>query len=380
MINVYYENNDSKIYNGNCLEVLKQLPDESIDCVVTSPPYWGLRDYGTAKWEGGDENCDHIDDSVIGGQGTASKKQHTNHGTQSIQYKDICAKCGAKRIDEQLGLESSFEKYISNLCDIFDEVKRVLKKDGTCWVNLGDTYNSSGSSGKMGRFQGKYLKNNLDAMKSYTVKKNTSNITEKSLCNIPSRFSIEMQNRGWILRNKIIWHKPSCMPSSIKDRFTVDYEEIFFFVKSKKYYFKQQFEPLADSSIKAKTYKLNQTTHSGASKSAVNVQLGNESRGERFVPEKGRNKRSVWKISVKPFKGAHFATYPTELIKTCIDAGCSVSGIVLDPFFGAGTTAIECINQHKHYIGIELNKEYCDIAKSRIESYLNIIYNDKQKV
>lgn len=282
---------------------LKKLPDESIDCVMTSPPYWALRDYG---------------------------------------------------VDGQLGLESTFEEYIKKLCDIFDEVKRVLKKEGTCWVNLGDTYggNTSGNS-----------PTNTRNKSGHTKKKNNQ---EKCLCQIPSRFAIEMTNRGWILRNTIIWHKPNVMPSSAKDRFTVDYENVFFFVKSKKYYFDQQKEPHAESSLKARNAKLNQTTHEGAKKSAVNVQLGNEARGKRFVPEGGRNKRTVWRITTKPYAEAHFATFPPELVKTPIKAGCPEGGIVLDCFFGSGTTAEVAKKLGRDFIGFELSPEYCKIADKRL--------------
>lgn len=359
------------IHNGNCLDILKQFPNESINCVITSPPYWGLRDYGTAKWEGGDTNCSHqYGRNTRGGLDGIQKNNIGSFGDESIKIGEYCKLCGAKRIDEQLGLESSFEEYIDNLCNIFDEIKRILKKEGTCWVNLGDTY-SSDTKGSGGSKSTKLKIKGSENYQNFNPIKVKPTVAEKSLCQIPSRFAIEMSNRGWILRNKIIWHKPSCMPSSIKDRFTVDYEEVFFFVKSKKYYFEQQLEPLADSSIKSKSYKLNQTTHIGASNSAVNVQLGNESRGERFVPEKGRNKRTVWKIPVKPFKGAHFATFPLDLIKPMISAGCPVNGIVLDPFMGSGTTAIESLIQNKNYIGIELNKEYIDIANERINKYIS---------
>ena len=181
----------NKIIQGDTLKVLKTLPDEIINCCVTSPPYWNLRDYN---------------------------------------------------VEGQLGLEPTFQEYITKLCDIFDEVKRVLRKDGTCWVNLGDSYNGS----KTGNTNGTY-KNRIDKSKSWansdSFKKAEQDIPAKSLCLIPQRFAIEMVNRGWILRNTIIWHKPNCMPSSAKDRFTLDFEYLYFFSKSKKYYFEQQFEP-----------------------------------------------------------------------------------------------------------------------------------------
>lgn len=311
--------NTINLQQGDCLELLKTIADNSIDCIVTSPPYWALRDYG---------------------------------------------------VEGQLGQEPTFQEYIENLCNIFDEVKRVLKPQGTCWVNLGDTYSGTGS--KKDSKDPKYK----EGRNGQTVAKNNkTSVPSKSLCCIPDRFKIEMVNRGWICRNEIIWHKANCMPSSVKDRFTVDYEKVFFFVKSKKYYFEQQLEELAESSIKAKNYKLNQTTHIGANKSAVNVQLGSEARGNRFVPDKGRNKRSVWKVNTVPFKEAHFATYPEKLIEPMIKAGCPIGGIVLDPFAGAGTTGLVALKQNKNFIGLEINPEYIKIAENRLNLVNNSIFS-----
>jgi len=375
----------NKILQGDSLEVLKTLPDESINMVITSPPYWALRDYG---------------------------------------------------VDGQLGLEPTFEEYITKLCNIFDEVKRVLKKDGTCWVNMGDTYNSGGNYRKDGS-SGRGYKYNRTEYGRCQVDKKKQGLPDKCLCQIPSRFAIEMTNRGWILRNEIIWHKPNCMPSSVKDRFTVDFEKIFFFVKSKKYWFEQQLEPHKECSIKARNSKLNQTNNNGAKMSAVNVQMGDEKRGHRFIPEQGRNKRSVWTITTKPYKEAHFAVYPPELIETPIKAGCPryvckkcgkarektykqikhkpieiyngqakkdyqnakaqnpsdtkrrvlesmrtenkvigltdcgcnagfEPGVVLDPFIGSGTTAVVAKSLGRNYIGIELNPDYIKLAEQRL--------------
>ena len=306
----------NNIYSGDCLEVLKTLPDESVDCVMTSPPYWALRNYG-----------------IIG----------------------------------EIGSEQTIQEYITNLCNIFDEVKRVLKKEGTCWVNLGDTYYGSGT-GKHG-----YAPENMATMKS----KGTlgDELVSKSLCQIPSRFAIEMSNRGWILRNEIIWHKPNAMPSSVKDRFTVDFEKMFFFTKNKKYYFETQREPHNPDSIKRAargrtSAKLDDGQYSTSYKSKYvgydNLKEDFESGKLRGVHPEGRNKRTVWKISTKGFKDAHFAVYPEELCYTPIKAGCPEGGVVLDPFFGAGTTGVVALKQKKHFIGIELNEKYIKIAWNRI--------------
>jgi DNA modification methylase len=342
-----------------------------LDMCVTSPPYWGLRDY---------------------------------------------------EMDEQLGLESTPEEFINNLCDIFDEVQRVLRPHGSCWVNLGDSYvrNPSQQDPQKG-INSKYNYN-------YKHKKNYgSTYRPKSLVQIPSRFAIEMTNRGWILRNEIIWHKPSCMPASVKDRYTVDFEKMFFFTKNPKYYFKQQLEPVKEVSLKRAQYGLDQTDYD---MKAVNVQ-GLDKMGERFVNPNGRNKRTVWNVNVASFKGAHFAVYPPELIESPIDAGCPefvdkktgiprervmektslerhelpkdnpnhrperydgkyeqgqryatyddkgytdgrdddefTPGIVLDPFFGSGTTAEVAMKQDKDWVGIELNPEFVKISDERLE-------------
>lgn len=236
-------------------------------------------------------------------------------------------------VEEQLGLEETVDEYIDNLCNVFNEVARVLKSEGTCWVNMGDSY------GK-----------------------------DKGLIGIPFRFTLEMINRGWILRNSIIWHKPSCIPSSVKDRFTVDFEYLFFFARGKNYYFEQQLEPYrGKENTFSNKWSGKDTTNTGAQNP-----LSTKARIiESMKKSGGRNKRCVWSINTARFKEAHFAVFPEELIETPIKAGCPVDGTVLDPFFGAGTTGLVAVKQGKDYIGIELNEEYIEIAKARIEYYEN---------
>ena len=315
----------NEILLGDAKQRLSELKDNSIDCIITSPPYWALRDYGVAG---------------------------------------------------QLGLEPTVEQYIENLCAIFDECKRVLKKSGTCWVNLGDTYMGNSSFSSKGRqgFEEKEGSMNkkqwLDPKYPHKEKLRArehvlpSNIPNKSLCMIPFRFALEMVKRGWILRNTIIWHKPNCMPSSVKDRFTVDFEYLFFFTKNQRYFFEPQYE-----------------AHIGADKEKRSkIKGGKESRGKtasgRYATtrvsygEKGRNKRTVWNIPTSPFPEAHFATYPEALCEIPIKAGCPEGGIVLDPFFGAGTTGLVALKNNRSFIGIELNPEYIKIAKERLKPYL----------
>jgi DNA modification methylase len=293
----------NKILQGDALEVLKTLPSESINCCVTSPPYWALRDYG---------------------------------------------------VEGQLGLEKDFNEYINKLCDIFDEVKRVLRKDGTLWVNIGDTYGTQGGQNRdTNKDYSKYKSIKLKNTEIGSVLLKEPNM-HKNLCNIPARFSIEMQNRGWILRNVIIWYKPNCMPSSVKDRFTVDFEYIYFFVKNKKYWFEQQIEN--EGSICER-------------KRSSAFRLQNENTNDKIITN-GRNKRAVWRVTTKPYKEAHFATYPKELIEPMIKAGCPINGVVLDPFFGSGTTGLVALEQNKKFIGIELNPKYIDIANKRLKPIL----------
>ncbi|MBA7563927.1 site-specific DNA-methyltransferase [Candidatus Atribacteria bacterium 1244-E10-H5-B2] len=459
----------NKIICGNALEVLKEIPDESVNCCICSPPYWNLRDYG---------------------------------------------------VEGQLGLEKTFEEYITKLCNIFDEVKRVLRKDGTCWIVIGDTYGGSGNrsghtleTSNLNRLTVGYgaTGGNVKLTKGY----------EKCLLDIPYRFSIEMTNRGWVKRNTLIWWKLSCIPSSANDRFTVDFEYLFFFTKNNKtlfwtnektlecvdkkplgtkgkegvdwewrligenyenyntkisredaekynslkarkyrkkeikkislwtghdYWFKQQFEELNYDSFRETKRGKNQPKAKIGDLMSASVNARKSLDGWKINPN-GRNKRCVWVISTRAFPEAHFAVYPEGLIEIPIKAGCpefvckkcgkarvkiyktigkqitknmkiagcnkegkyigteqkdyksafaqrpsetkkrilkSMSqvkesyysdcgcnagfegGIILDPFMGAGTTALVALKQRKRFIGIEIKQEYIDMANRRI--------------
>ena len=295
----------NKVIQGDCLIVMRDIPDNSVDCIITSPPYWALRDYG---------------------------------------------------VNGQLGQEKTFQEYITKLCDIFDEAKRVLKDSGTCWVNIGDTYGGTGD--KKDSKDPKYKQGRNG--QSVAINKSA---TAKSLCQIPSRFAIEMTNRGWILRNEIIWHKPNAMPSPVKDRFTVDFEKVFFFTKSKKYFFEQQFDEYTKPMNRWGGDELK-----ADGKSDWDNGTGQDTyRKRNFRPYKnGKNKRTVWSINTKPSKEPHFASYPEKLIEPMIKAGCSVGGVVLDPFFGIGTTGIVAKKNNRNYIGIEISPEYIDIINKRL--------------
>jgi len=481
----------NKILCGNDLEILPKLPAESVNCCVCSPPYWGLRDYGIEPviWDG-DKNCKHE-----WGNKTITLKHksgETNPGKEGW-FKDkgasddkgncFCLKCGAWK--GSLGLEPTFDLYIKHLCQIFDEVKRVLRKDGTCFVNIGDSY---------GGFQGKNAGWPDSKTKAKVPQQLKPKQYAKSLLDIPYRFSIEMTNRGWIKRNTIIWYKKNCMPSSADDRFTIDFEYLFFFTKSNKtlfwtnektlecvdkkplgikgiedkdwewrtcptcngkgriknkicprckglkkvkysfwtghdYWFEQQFDDIAEATIERAKYNwCSPGTKSFNHPSGLNR---DEPYKDHINFSQGRNKRCVWTIPTQPFPEAHFAVYPEGLIEIPVKAGCPEfvckkcgkarvkvcktnlknnilnprinekysggskfmsdkttlrsetetkfkgysdcgcnagfeSGIVLDPFMGAGTTALVALKQGKRFIGIEIKQEYIDMAYKRI--------------
>jgi site-specific DNA-methyltransferase (adenine-specific) len=284
----------NKIYQGDALQVLKTFPAESIDCIMTSPPYWALRDYGQKG---------------------------------------------------QLGLEPTFYAYLEALLSIFDEVKRVLKPEGTCWVNMGDTYSATRWSNNP-RNSGRKNRTETPLMNK------ESGLRNKCLCQIPSRFAIEMVNRGWILRNEIIWHKPNCMPSSAEDRLTIDFEKIFFFTKNEKYSFETQYE---------------KATYTDNRKDKGRIEYSNRLTKCGVKVSDKRIKRCVWKIETKPFKDVHFAVYPEQLCVVPIKSGCPEGGVVLDPFMGSGTTSVVARKLNRNYVGIELNEEYIKIAERRLK-------------
>jgi DNA modification methylase len=358
----------NQIVQGHVLETLSVMPSSSVDMVITSPPYWALRDYQTADQIWGESRlCKH----------------DWSRGS-------VCIHCSAWR--GQLGLEPTFDMFVGHLCDVFDQVQRILKPEGTCWVNLGDTY--SGSS------CGKGDTRNQDGVGSrvqqlYTGQKaGKTKLPDKCLIQIPARFAIEMCNRGWILRNTIVWHKPNCLPTSIKDRFAMDFEYLFCFAKSRRYFFDgdavrephDHAKKLAGIK-RARLYgydgrgsyadwyfKRRKKTDWVAGQKTLSMGMY-ASRGQAknkppLIHPLGRSKRSVWSIPTKPFAGAHFAVYPAALLETPIKAGCPQGGIVLDPFIGSGTTALVALQLDRNFVGIELNPEYIRIAEKRLDAVL----------
>lgn len=349
----------NRIYNENCLTGLSQLPDNSIDCCVTSPPYFGLRDYGTV---------------------------------------------------DQIGLEETPELFVQQLVEVFSEVRRVLKPDGTLWLNLGDSY--AGGGGASGHTT--ETKNMGATTSNYGSVKSGGKrygLKQKDLIGIPWMVAFALRSAGWYLRQDIIWHKPNPMPESVTDRCTKAHEYIFLMSKSAKYYYDHESIKKSVSAIenrpsgveRNRTYGYNSKENnnpgaylkpsswngssfdSGKTASALNNgrKSGNKSRKtgeERGCPENTgsnvcgsvpwegmkANKRSVWTVTTKPFREAHFATFPEDLIVDCIKAGCPEGGIVLDPFMGAGTTALVAKKLNRNYVGFELNSDYIKIANDRL--------------
>ena len=348
----YKDKKTIKIYKGDSLQILKQLPAKSIHTCVTSPPYFNLRDYQTAEWVGGDPDCDHIEKVYKSNQNLSKladkwapqgkprpANSRDNQATLTVpkftQYKDICPKCGAKRKDKQIGLEETPQEYVQNMVNIFKEVRRVLRDDGTVWLNIGDTY----------------------ADKNYE----DHNIKSKDLIGIPWLTAFGLQQDGWYLRQDIIWEKPDCMPESVNDRCTKSHEYIFLFSKSKKYYY--DLEAIKEEAI----HKMAVMPGVGGKKYTQDDNPHYQTKsGKQFLSYGKRNKRSVWTVNTANYKGAHFAIYPTDLIEPCILAGCPESGTVLDPFGGSGTTGICAYNNGRNAILVELNKNFIDIAKERI--------------
>ena len=434
-----------QIFQGDVIEQLAQFPDGSIDCIISSPPYWGLRDYGTGKWVGGDPKCDHsaIRHKTREERGGLSKVQSGNQGGFGDENKwtsDNCPTCGAIREDNQLGLEPDFHDYLNKMQTIMDELKRILKNTGTCWINLGDTYSGSG---KGAGYDG--------AKESWRFDKKpeiNETITAKSRIGIPERFYINCIDGGWIARNHIVWTKNNSMPSSVKDRFTNKWESVFFFAKNKKYYFnldavreksivaakpfnvrvrdseKQRFlqkatkqEILAHNPKGERKYKkmndltLGPKSHAQWEKRVQNARdigmphdntLGHpkgKNPGDLFqidgndtqfihsgqvrltkngtVPSydahpNGKNPGDIFRINTKPFKEAHFATFPPALPQKILKCACPKDGIVLDPFFGSGTVGLVAEQMGLQWCGIELNPEYIEIAKKRLDPYTAI--------
>lgn len=294
-----------KIIHGDSIELLKNIEEGSINTCITSPPYWGLRNYNDEA--------------------------------------------------KQLGMEDTPEEFTENLVKVFREIKRVLRDDGTVWLNLGDSYSSGGRTTTTNQ--------SLRGDKDYGVTrpKPSKGIKPKDLIGIPWRVAFALQADGWYLRQDIIWHKPNPMPESVRDRCTKAHEYIFLLSKNVKYYYDHEAikEDAKSAGKKSAGFKGRQ---GGAEYHATGGGIGSE---EKIYNKK--NKRSVWTVTTKPFKGAHFATFPKDLIEPCVLAGCPEGGTVLDTFAGSGTTGIVAAQNNRNAVLLELNQDYINIAKARIK-------------
>jgi len=351
----------NKVFFGDCRESMRKMAQEGIkvQTCITSPPYYGLRDYGTGTWIGGDSNCSHKRDSKH------SEKTITGHANKDLTvgdaiYKTKCPKCGAIRKDLQIGLEESPKEFINNLVEVFACVWDVLADNGTLWVNLGDSYYNY----RPGKGQ-RVVANSIASQKASEFEFNAKRgnklegYKEKDLMGMPWRLAFALQDWGWTLRQDIIWHKPNPMPESMKDRCTKSHEYIFLLTKQSKYYFDNESikDPVKDN---------------WGTRDRSNGKYHNE--GSGLQPHSGleksyemANKRSVWTVNTKPYKGSHFAVYPEELVEPMILAGSQVGDIVLDPFFGSGTTGAVAQKLGRQYIGCELNQEYEILQKERLK-------------
>ena len=373
-----------ELLQGDCLQQLATLPAASVQCCVTSPPYWGLRDYGTAKWEGGDAKCEHKRDHF---GSNPSEKQLSNSGSAEgharLVYSTVCGKCGAKRVDSQLGLEATPDEYVANMVAVFRAVRRVLRDDGTLWLNLGDSYAGSGPSGASYQSETTKRREGMDTDGAFRISKTLGQrgltyaekkpipppgLKPKDLVGIPWRVAFALQADGWYLRQDIIWHKPNPMPESVTDRCTKAHEYIFLLTKSARYYYDNEAcaEPVTENMAwrASKGYTRGGNGKLDASRGDHDTLRGESSKA---IVGGTRNKRSVWTVTTKPFRGAHFATFPPDLIEPCILAGSAPDTLVLDPFSGAGTTGVVAVQHGRRYIGIELNPDYLEMSRKRIQ-------------
>jgi DNA modification methylase len=336
----------ARVLVGDAVSRLAELPDGSVRTCVTSPPYWGLRDYGN---------------------------------------------------DGQLGLEPTPQEFVENLCRVFDEVWRVLADDGTCWVNLGDSYFPHGGSRGNKTPAGDTLRGrDNEYQPAPKLSPGDANLKQKDLVGVPWRFAFAMQDRGWYLRQDIIWAKPNPMPESVTDRCTKAHEYIFLLTKNPRYYFDNEAirEPLAASSVsrlaqdvesQVGSARANGGAKTNGNMKAVGPRFGGNKYGDSddpkhatksgnvYEPSGKRNKRSVWNVSTRSYKEAHFAVYPPELITPCILAGSAEGDIVLDPFSGSGTTGEVALTHGRNYVGVELNPEYAALSEKRITNAIGML-------
>jgi len=366
-VGVYHRDEQVTLLAGDAAEQLAGLPERCVDCVITSPPYWGLRDYGTGTWAAGRPDCQHIPAA-----GRADGQAH-------------CRKCGATRIDRQLGQEPTPSRYVDNLRRVFAQVRRVLTDAGTCWLNLGDRY-ATGATRADDAADG-------PPGGSWRARKN--------LLGLPWQVAFGLQTDGWTLRNAMVWHKPNAMPESVRDRLSATYELVFLLVKSERYHF--DLDPIRqplkhpDAVGMASPFGGRKGDGAGACLGASAPRRGGHYRphqtgtakyadtgaftttpGQALLPtgsrhtaahHTGRNPGDVWTLATRPLPEAHFAAFPVDIPLRCIAAGCPLDGLVLDPFSGAATTGLAAVRLGRRYLGIDVNPAFHDIGLRRLNRH-----------
>lgn len=401
---------------GDALAVLKTLQSESVQCVVTSPPYWGLRSYSTNPqvW-GGSAGCRHEwgpsirtpwANDVAGPNGAVKNGAHSRQ--KAKQTGPFCDLCGAWR--GELGLEPTIDLYVAHIVEVFREVRRVLKSDGTLWLNLGDSYAtgagkacSPGGGAQGENWQGpqgyrgghaaspKHCLETIPAFQPNRMPQ--AGLKPKDLCMIPARVALALQADGWWVRSDIVWHKTNPMPESVTDRPTKSHEYLFLLTKSQRYYYDHKaIMETCQADTHARYARGRGDKHKWSDGGPGNQTIATNRPGSLFAPGvnpkarlnapgskqnaswsaavkdvvERRNKRTVWTVPTAPYKGAHFATFPPKLIEPCILAGSRKGDVVLDPFAGAGTSGLVAQEHGRRFLGIELNPAYCEMAKNRL--------------
>ena len=335
----YYSDDGVTLHHGDALTVLGSMPDQSVDCIVTSPPYLGLRDYG------------------VTGTDWPAVTYPPMHGLPVVDVPAMTC---------PLGLEPTIESFVGHLVLIFEQARRVLADDGTLFLNLGDSYASQGGGGRGGgsMLQGRKHGHAQEA-KNNRRRKPGVTLPEKNLLGIPWRVAFALQADGWILRNDIIWAKSNGMPESVRDRFTAKHEHVFLFAKSPRYWFDldQIREPHTEASVKrAQPHRTAPGRSAREGIPYAGVASAQTLSLDQMNHPGGRNPGDVWTIPTVPFPGAHFAVFPPALAERAVLAGCKPGGTVLDPFSGSGTTGMVAARHGHRYVGIDASRDYLDLS------------------
>lgn len=381
----YYQDSSVTLYTGDATAVLATLPDATAQCVVTSPPYWGLRDYGTAGWVGGDPECHHQPGGGRGGNIAQTKHPNVAYpGAAAHRGGDprTCRRCGALREDHQHGLEPTPGDYVDRLRGVFAELRRVLVDTGTVWLNLGDCYSTAPP----------HKARSTTAPQYPSAAGSPGLVPRKNLMGMPWRVAFALQRDGWILRNAVVWHKPNAMPESVRDRLSNRYEMLFLLVKQQRYHF--DLDPIRTPLRRPEV--LDEGVVIGGSNKGRHAGVGATARrrggtvygkyadttpfpgslpGQAMRPTgmrhstghpKGKNPGDVWTMPTRPLRDAHFAAFPIDIPLRCIASGCPDGGVVLDPFSGACTTGLAAEQLGRSFVGIDLNPEFHEIGLRRL--------------